>query len=191
MTCSKAQDSVMLYHEGRLKPLKSLALHRHINKCGDCREFFLAMDLAAETGSEGLEPGLQVELPADDFTLAVMAKIYELPAYAPKTVEEARPKASNDWLRLAGCLYVLVLAVCFAVLLNTELIDIPYPSIETGAWANAFFSNLIQAGQYAASNTAVLPEGLAYLTLAIAVVLGLTLGFMLQKEKLNLSKKHE
>ena len=184
MTCSNAQDSVMLYHEKRLKSLASLALHRHINKCEDCREFFLAMDAATRAGNFEAETE-----PAEDFIEVVMAKIYELPAYAPLPSETPpKAKSSNDWIRVAGCLYALVLAAGLALFFNTDLIEIPYSNIETGAWADAFFGSLIQAGQYA--TTAALSSGIANPTLAITIILGSTLLFMLQREKV-FSKKHE
>jgi len=98
MTCDKAQNAVMLYHEKRLRPIKAMALHRHIRKCEDCRQFFLAF-----TDCE------LVEAP-EGFTEAVMAKVMALPAHTPKK------KFAIDWQRLSICAYALMLAVGLLVM---------------------------------------------------------------------------
>jgi len=176
MTCTNAQDTVMLYHEKRIKPLKSLALHQHIHKCEDCREFFLAMEDALT-----IEP-FSVEIP-EGFVDKVMSKVVLLPT--PMRLKSPLYIAKIDWVRLAGSLYALVLAAVLAVLYNTELVQIPYPTLGVGDWAGAFFGGIAQAGHSVVVNTATIAGNIGNFILAIAVVLGLALTFMVMKEKSN------
>ncbi|MCL2398834.1 MAG: hypothetical protein FWC91_03700 [Defluviitaleaceae bacterium] len=142
MTCDKAQDSIMLYVEKRVSPLKALALHRHIYTCENCREMFLAMDAASEMDFE-IEEDFEVP---ECFEEEVMAKIYAMPSHKPVVKEE---KTKINWLRLLGCLYALILATGWGVLYNTELVQLSYSPLATTEWIDAFFISLAQAGQTA------------------------------------------
>ena len=193
VTCSNTQETIMLYHEKRIKPLKSVALHWHINKCTDCRELFLAMDKAGEYEIEALDTGTANLVP-EGFTKAVMAKISAIPLSErpvalgrltapghPMESKSAARKTPSDWMRLAGCVYALLLAAGLGVLYNTELIQIPYYNLGALEQINAFLNNLSQAGQYA--DTLTMAGGFGSPILVIAVVLGLALAFMLRREK--------
>ena len=173
----------MLYHENRINPLKSVALYWHINKCTDCKELFLAMDQAGEIDSE-IETASIIP---EGFNEAVMAKISAIPM-SERPVSSSRLKASQpavyknstEWMRLAGCVYALLLAAGLGILYNIQL---PYSSLSVWEQVNAALNNFFQAGQYAASNTATVAGGYGSPVLAIAVVLGLALLYMLQREK--------
>ena len=198
MTCSNTQEAIMLYHEKRIKPLKSAALQWHINKCTDCRQLFLAMDKAGEYAdeyeAEALETGAADIVP-EGFAEAIMAEISAIPlSERPMGVDRSVTsehrlfksivrKTPADWLRLAGCVYALLLAAGLGVLYNTELFQISYSSLSTLEQVSVFLNNLSQAGQSAASNTVTAAGGFGNPILAIAAVLGLTLMFMLQREK--------
>jgi hypothetical protein len=171
----------MLYHEKRIKPLKSLALHRHIHKCEGCREFFLAMENASEAEDCAAPEG---------FADAVMAKIASLPA--PVRAEATAPP-KTDWFRLVGCLYALALSAVLAILYNTELIQIPYPSqgFVTEGRGAAFFGGLAQAGQAAALYAANIAGDFSNFALAIAVFLGLALTFIVMREKSKSEARYE
>jgi len=170
MKCENAQDAVMLYHEKRIKPLKSLALYRHIYKCADCRDLFFAMDELGEFQAEAIAP--------DNFTDMVMAKIVNLPAYAPL------PKnAPTDWLYLAACAYALLLAVGFSVLYQVDVTQLPTFSLPTNGIIEAFFGSITQLGSEAALYATHALNDLGGFILAITVVLGLALAFVMQKEK--------
>ena len=152
MTCTNAQDNIMLYLEKRIKPFKAIALHRHINKCEDCRELFLAMDAAANT-----EPCAA----PDGFTEMVMAKISSLPTHR-QVLAPCKPAA--NWLRLVGCLYVLLLA------LGTQ---ISYPLPNLGEWSTVLFNiftQITQTGQTIILYTADL-IGVHILIFAVALVM--------------------
>jgi len=185
MTCSNAQDTIMEYQERRIKFFKSIALYWHINRCEDCREFFLVMDEVSNIKDIDETPDIE------GFTEAVMAKVYALPLLDhPKEIKRPSTNLSIDWLRLAGCLYGLMLAAGLGVMYNTELIQIPYNNLATWGWFDAFLINLSQAGQSAAVYTANMVGGFGNHALAIAVVLGLALTFMLYREK-SFAKRYE
>jgi len=176
----------MEYHEKRIKPFKSVTLYWHINQCEECRELFLAMNKASE-----IEVTPMAAHPVEGFTEAVMAKISALPASEHPTLpERSAAKTSVDWMRLAGCLYALLLAAGLGILYNTELIQLPYPSLGTWEWADVFLGSLAQTGQSAAVYTANAVGGFGNHVLAIAVVLGLTLVFMVHREK-SFTKNYE
>ena len=126
MKCINVQDDIMLYIENRLENKNALALHKHIQKCEPCRQLFLAMDSAKELEFEEFE----INPAPGGFTAAVMAKITALPieehpvaVTAESPVEKTASKlALTDWLRIAGGLYALVLAIGLGVLYNTDLI---------------------------------------------------------------------
>ena len=191
VTCSNTQETIMLYHEKRIKPLKSAALYWHINKCADCRQVFLAITEACETDSLEIETA---NLAPDGFAEGVMAKISMIPLSERPVVSISGSDMSTtsklfmrktpaDWMRLAGCVYALLLAAALAVLYNTELILISYSSLGTWQQIDMFLTNLAQIGQNAASYTANISWGFGNHVLAIAVVIGLALAFMLQREK--------
>ena len=46
MDCKKANKRMMQYMDGNIKPVHAAALARHLLKCGNCREHFLAFDEA-------------------------------------------------------------------------------------------------------------------------------------------------
>ena len=178
MKCDSSQNSIMQYYEKRLSPLKSLALHRHIHKCEDCRGLLLAMDEVSEI--EEIE--IEETLAPIGFTDAIMAKISKLPAH------EAMPKkAPLEWMRFAGSIYILLLALGFSVLYHFDILQISgasaYTSLQNGGQAEAFFSNIAQLGTQAASYTADALGGFGIYMLALSVILGLALVFMVQKEK--------
>ena len=167
MKCENAQDAVMLYHEKRIKPFKSFALYRHINKCADCRELFLAMDELSEFGAETVAP--------DNFTEIVMAKVAKLPAY------RALPKnTGTDWFYLAACAYALLLAIGFFVLYQVDYVALNLPANENVA---AVLATLSQVGEQVAiyATDALSNFGLYFLILTI--VLGIVLAFVVQNEK--------
>jgi len=178
----------MEYQEKRVKPFKAAALYWHINRCEGCRELFLAMDEATEIGDSCDEVMLSVS-PGDGFSKEIMAKISAMSAAdhpATHSLAFYKPvsdKPSKDWVRLAGCLYALILAAGLGILYNTELIQIPYTGFGTWEWASDLFGSLTQTGQSAALNTASMVGGFGNHVLAIAVVLGLALVFMVQREK--------
>ena len=123
----------MSYQEKRIKPLKALALYYHINKCWDCREFFLIMDEALRVKTHNAPDG---------FSEAVIAKISLLPSCKPLEVKES-VNSPRSWLHLMGCLYALLLSIGLIVFYNTELIQIPvYPFVDIGIWFETFFSNI-------------------------------------------------
>ena len=169
MKCSDSQNFIMLYYEKRISSLKSLALHRHINKCGDCRELFLAMDEVS-----GLDV---VEYASEGFVDSVMAKVLELPAYELKSEKAA---TSTDWLRVMGCAYAVLLAIGFSVLYNA---DMSGTGIQIGGYAEALLATLAGMGTMAASYTADLFSGFGIQFLATAVSLGYILVIMIQREK--------
>jgi hypothetical protein len=203
MTCDNAQDAIMLYQEKRLSPLKSLALHKHINRCEDCREFFLYMDEAVELDAaelDAVELNTKTELAPEGFTETVMEKVFALPAYSFAKSETPAATGSSsaskwqrtfgiigDWMRLAGAIYALVLAVGLGFLANTELVEIPYLTAGTGEWADAFFSGIAQMGDQigmaAASYTSYMAGDFGNYLLAITVVLALALVFVVQREQ--------
>lgn len=135
----------MLYVEKRVNSLKALALHRHISTCENCRDLFLLMD--ATSGQE-IEIGEEMVAP-EGFDEAVMAKIYALPAHKQETEIGQPDQPTIDWMRVAGCLYALLLAAGLVVLYNTELVELPYlfTTSSTTEWVDAFFGILAQAGQ--------------------------------------------
>jgi len=166
MKCENAQDAVMLYHEKRLKPFKSFALYRHIHKCADCRELFLAMEDLSELNAETNAP--------DNFTDMVMAKVAKLPAY------EVLPKNSGtDWLYLAACAYALLLAIGFSVLYQVDY----YVSLPTNEYVSAFLDTLSQIGSQAAAYATSTLSDFGLYFLILTVVLGLALALVIQKEK--------
>ena len=166
MTCNNAQDAVMLYQEKRLaRPFKSLSLHRHISKCENCRQFFVAMDKASEADWTGAIP--------DNFTDAVMAKVYGLPNHP---VAPDHPAASDHpaagWLRLAGHLYTLTAAIILIVLYNVEALNLNPPTLfSVDNSLNAFLSELAQVGFTAAHYTANMVNGTHLLIFAVALIL--------------------
>ena len=162
MTCSSAQNSVMLYQEKRIKPLKAIALHRHLNKCEDCREFFLAMGEASD---------LELSEAPDGFVESTMLLINKS-GVTPKLISHTT--GSFDYLRLAGCLFSLFLAASIVIMYyyNIEMVQVPDPTI--GAWIDAFFGGLAQAGQTVALYTANIMGELVNHILIFAVVLILT-----------------
>lgn len=132
MTCSKAEDAVMLYHEKRIKPFKSLALYRHVNKCECCRKLFLAINRMSELEMHEAPEGLKN---------AVMAKIPTLSTPA------APAKQRINRTQLAHCLYALLLAVGMAILLNTEgyhMVDAYFLSLDHSIQAiTSFMSDML------------------------------------------------
>ena len=115
MTCKNAHSAVMLYHEKRLKPIKSISLHRHLKKCGDCRELFLEMDMLRN---------LEITEAPAIFEKSVMSRIMELPALSPPPVRTA--SFHNYVLPVLA----LALAAVLAVLYNTDLMAANYAAVE-------------------------------------------------------------
>ena len=170
MKCENAQDAVMLYHEKRIKPLKSLALYMHIHKCADCRELFLAMEELNEFSTEALAP--------DNFTDMVMAKVAKLPAYKPM------PKnTGTDWLHLAACAYALLLAIGFAVLYQVDTSQLPSFSLPTDEYTEAFLAIISQAGSQVATYATNTLNDLGLYFLLLTAILSLALVFIVHKEK--------
>jgi len=167
MKCENAQDAVMLYHEKRIKPFKSLALYGHINKCADCRELFFAM---VELGEFNAEAGVP-----DNFTDTVMMKVAKLPAY------EALPKnTGTDWIYLAACAYALLLAVGFSILYQVDYVLFSLP---TNEHISAVLATLSQVGSQAATYATDTLSNFGLYFLALTVVLGLVLALVIQNEK--------
>jgi len=181
----------MEYHERRLNPFKSVALYWHVHRCEDCRELFLAMDTASEAA---VSHETLTECPAEGFAAAIMTKISDLPAWEhPKRPVSPIPSASKssiDWVRLAGCLYALLLAAGLGIMYNTELVQIPYSSFGTGEWLDALLASLSHIGQSATVNATVIVGDAGNYVLAIAAVLGLALVFMVQREK-SFAKRYQ
>jgi len=172
MKCENAQDAVMLYHEKRLKPLKSLALYMHIQKCADCRELFLAMDELNE-----FEEIPEAAAP-DNFTDIVMTKIAKLPVYQPL------PKnTSTDWLYLAACTYALLLAIGFSILYQIDTYQLPAFSLPMDEYTEAFLATVSQIGTQIATYATQTLSDFGLYFLALTVILGLALAFVIQKEK--------
>lgn len=182
MDCSNAQNAMMLYLEKRIAPLQSLALHRHVNSCGDCREQFLALDTAAED----FETHMETLAAPEGFTEAVMKKISGLPAEELSVTEKPSELSEPPfmyWLRLAGCVYALLLAAGLGVLYNTNLIQIPETAVisgEWGYWAYAFFMGLDQIAYSVTLFAVDMIGGLGNYVLAVVLVLGLALAFKIK-----------
>jgi len=176
----------MQYYEKRISPFKSLALHRHVSKCADCREFFLEMTAMIDEINdinEIEEMEAEAEFAPEGFTEAVMAKVYELPVHVPK-----QKRSASDWLRIAGCIYALFMSIGIIVLYHAG-IPVPDPnfSISMSEQTIAILNQLSQAGQYAMSYTTDILSGLGRYTLGIALVLGVALTVLIMREK----PKHE
>ena len=171
MDCSNAQNSMMLYLEKRIAPLQSVALHRHVNNCEDCREMFLALDTTADDIEAGIET--LAAIAPENFTKSVMKKISGLPAR-----ERLSASPSTDWLRLVGCVYALSLAILLGVFYNTNLIQIPQTAVisgEWGYWAYAFFAGFDQIAYSVALFAVDMVGGFGNYVLAIALILGAAL----------------
>ena len=179
MTCDKAQDAIMLYHNNKkIDPYKSLTLYHHVNKCCDCREFFLMADQVPELVSDA-PIGL---------TESVMAKIkaveMEPSTRDLKSTRDFGPV--NNWLRLAGCLYAIIMVAGLGFLYNAEIIQMPYATIDIWERIGMLFSRLAQIGQQTALYTVDTINtigGFSHYILAMTVVLGMSLAFMVQREK--------
>ena len=79
MDCSKAGDAMLQFMEGKIKPTTAAALAQHVLRCEDCREYYLALDIAMEEIKMPETFGT-TEAP-EGFTASVMAKVRLLPAY--------------------------------------------------------------------------------------------------------------
>jgi len=193
MQCANAQDAIMEQLEGRLCPLQALALHRHINECDSCREFYLEyMEITADL--------TVMEEAPEGFVSAVMEKIYAEPAYVPVVAsadipEEVLQNTSSEngrrpinWLRIVGCLYALGMSIGFAVLYSPNWSGI---EIQFAQMAESFtlgMANLslwfAQAGQN--FNTQEVINAISTLgnyVLAIAVLLTAALVYTLHRER--------
>ena len=120
MTCSSAQDSVMLYHEKRIKPLKSMALHRHINKCSSCKEFFLSMEAAMEIATE--TAATELKEPPAGFTESIMAKVAREGSITPIPPEKKGVKGTSPLAGLGAAPQGLGFMLLYALLLAAGLV---------------------------------------------------------------------
>ena len=142
MTCINAQNAIMLYHEKRIKPIKSVLLHRHLKKCRECEELFLEMDTLQD---------IEIKEAPAMFEKSVMNIVRELPALKPA------PLSTSGFYNYVMPVLALVLAAVLAVLYNTELAVVNYTAAElpvTDIWGRVhdFSHGLLQTGQNILSN---------------------------------------
>jgi len=186
MHCANAQDAIMEQVEGRLCPLQALALHRHINECDSCREFYLEfMEITAELTE------VETKEAPEGFVSAVMEQILAEPAYTP-LIEfdstdipvENSPKSSSgnfNWLRIVGCLYALSMSIGFAVFYNPDLGGLGFRFTENLAIISANVSQwFMQVGQNLNAQDI---STFSNYVLAIAALLAAALVYTLHRER--------
>jgi hypothetical protein len=82
MDCKQADIAMMQHMEKTISPADARDLAKHILRCENCREYFLAFDEAMDYMSEmdSVEVEL-IEAPAN-FTMSVMEKVRQIPTYS-------------------------------------------------------------------------------------------------------------
>ena len=180
MKCDKAQNIIMLYPGRPIKPLKSLALHRHLMKCNDCRTVFLILGSSPET-----DLPIKADLPATpDFSAAVMERVYAMPPYKPG---QKGQKKHFGYLRLMGCFYALMMGflALYSADWGTNLLaqfDILANPADAG-YQMVFFTSLADAGYQMIFNAVGALFPAVNLLLAVGLILMASLVYTLRKEQ--------
>ena len=137
MDCHKAQTAIMQQIEKTIKPADARDLTKHILKCEDCRDLYLAMDEAAEL------PEAELTAAPDDFMQQVMAQVHQLPAYT--TPVAARGQMG---LRVLWGLSAVIFGVGLFFFLNPDLV---YTLVNTYPAAAAIRDGLQAIGAFGAN----------------------------------------
>ncbi|MCL1998167.1 MAG: hypothetical protein FWG65_05295 [Turicibacter sp.] len=145
MTCVKSEQAVMLYHENRINPIKSISLHQHLKRCESCREMFLIMD---ETVGTAKTP--------PDFAERIMTKL-------PPMERTAKPA-----LNIGMYIYALFLALILALMYSDFVNITPHEFLIEG------LVNLFQMGQVLIANIVNATYDFTVQILILAVATGLT-----------------
>ena len=128
MTCESANNAIMQYQEKRIKPLKSIALHRHIIKCETCKTLFLAMDDLQD---------LEIVEPQKNFTQSVMKQIEGVKGTSPLAGYGAEPHGLT--------LPILTLAMALALVILDVPADFLGSLVQAGQVVVGYTTGIINA----------------------------------------------